>query len=497
METVLVLADQLRLDHGALADRSPGDCRILIVEAQDKIAGRSWHRQRLHLFVAGLRKFARDASAAGFEVDHRVDRSFRSALSAHRAEFSPDRIVAMTPMNRTGRDVLDRAGVELVPNTQFSCSSDDFAAWARGRRSLKMEDFYRWRRVSLDLLMEGDDPAGGKWNHDHDNRKPPPRDGRAWPAVTRFERDDIDHAVLAEMADRTDLTGDEPAGWWPTTRAEALQRLDEFIADALVPFGPFEDAMLSSEWKLAHSTLSTALNMGFLDPLEVAEAAIAAFERGDAPVNSVEGFVRQVIGWREYVYGLYWLWGDAGYAEQNALGADRPVPPAFLGEPTQMRCVSTVIERLGRYGWNHHIERLMIIGNLALTAGIDPQAVTAWMWETYVDGADWVMVPNVVGMALHADGGRMATKPYASGGAYISKMSDFCKGCHYDPKQRVGERACPYTTLYWDFLARHEERFARNHRMARQVAAMRRLADLDQVRERAVEVRSRLDAGTL
>ena len=497
METILVLGDQLRWDRGALEGRSPGDVRILVVEAHDKIVGRPWHRQRLHLFLAGLRKFARDARAAGFEVDHRRDSSFRSAIAAHREQFAPARIIAMAPMNRTGRDVLTRAGVELTQNTQFTCGVDDFVAWAKGRRSMKMEDFYRWQRVRLDLLMEGDEPAGGKWNHDHDNRQPPPKDGRGWPEIRRFEPDEIDRQIFDEMATMNGLTGAAPSGWWPTTRAEALERLDEFVTGAIVPFGPFEDAMLAAEWKLAHSTLSTAMNMGLLDPLEVVEAAIDAHARGAAPINSVEGFVRQIIGWREYVHGLYWLWGDAGYAEQNALAADAPVPPAFLGAPTKMRCVSTVIGRLHDYGWNHHIERLMVVGNLALTAGIDPQAVTRWMWETYVDGADWVMVPNVVGMALHADGGRMATKPYASGGAYISKMSDFCKGCAYDPKQRVGELACPYTTLYWDFLARHEERFSKNHRMARQVAGMRRLKDLDEVRERAVEVRSRLAAGTL
>lgn len=255
--------------------------------------------------------------------------------------------------------------------------------------------------------------------------------------------------------------------------------------------------MLGAEWKMAHSVLASSMNLGLVHPREVVEEAVDAYDRGVAPMNSVEGFVRQVIGWREYVWGLYWLWMPT-YRDANGLGADRPVPPAFTGESsTSMACVTSVIAHVEQHGYAHHIERLMVLGNLALTAGVDPQAMTSWMWASFVDGAEWVMVPNVIGMALHADGGRMATKPYASGGAYINKMSDSCKGCRYNPKKRVGDDACPFTTLYWDFLARNEETFAGNHRLARQLGGLRRLSDLDAVRERAVEIRAALDAGTL
>ncbi len=255
--------------------------------------------------------------------------------------------------------------------------------------------------------------------------------------------------------------------------------------------------MLRSEWKLAHSALSSSLNLGLLHPLEVVEAAEAAYRDGRVPIASAEGFVRQVIGWREYVWGLYWAWMPT-YAESNELGADRPVPPAFTGDaPTELACVASTIDHLERHGYAHHIERLMVLGNLALTHGVDPQSMTEWMWASFVDGAEWVMVPNVVGMALHADGGRMATKPYASGGAYLHRMSDSCGSCRFDPRKRVGERACPFTTLYWDFLARNEAALSGNHRMARQLAGMRRLSNLGEVREHAVTIRSRLDAGTL
>jgi deoxyribodipyrimidine photolyase-related protein len=255
--------------------------------------------------------------------------------------------------------------------------------------------------------------------------------------------------------------------------------------------------MLANEWKMAHSTLASSMNLGLLHPAEVVDAAIHAYREGAAPLNSVEGFVRQVIGWREYVWGLYWLWMPS-YRHENSLNARRPVPPAFTGEATtSMACVANAMGHVERRGYAHHIERLMVLGNLALTAGVDPQAMTDWMWASFVDGAEWVMLPNVIGMALHADHGRMATKPYASGGAYINKMSDSCRDCRYDPKKRVGADACPFTTLYWDFLARHEHAFANNHRMARQLGALRRLKDLPAVRERAVEVLAALDAGEL
>jgi deoxyribodipyrimidine photolyase-related protein len=362
-----------------------------------------------------------------------------------------------------------------------------------------MEDFYRWQRLRLGVLIDqtssGPEPVGGQWNYDHDNREPPPRDGRAWPAITRFGLDEIDRDVLATLP--TSAYGADPDGTWPVTRQQALVRLDEFVTTGLASFGAHEDAMLRDEWKLAHSVLASSLNIGLLHPSEVVAAAERAYRNGDAPINSVEGFVRQIIGWREYVWGVYWLWMP-GYDALNMLNVTRPVPPAFRGESsTEMACVASAIASVHDRAYAHHIQRLMVLGNLALTAGVDPKAMTDWMRESFVDAADWVMLPNVVGMALHADGGMMATKPYASGGAYINKMSDSCKSCRFDPKQRVSPDACPFTTLYWDFLARNADAFANNHRMFRPLASMRQLKDLDAVRERAVEVLGLLDRGEL
>ena len=492
--SVWILGDQLNRDVASLADVAPGDRVVLMVESESKRRSKRWHIQRYHVVVSAMRHFAAELAAAGFEVDYRRAPTLADGLRAHRAERGIDRVTAMEPMSWDGRRLLERLEVEVVTGNQFLCHYDDFAAWAAARSRLTMEDFYRWQRTRLDLLMESDGPAGDRWNFDAENREPPPRDGRSWPAISRFPLDDIDREVLA---DAPDTWGSEPTGLWPVTRTQARQRLDEFIEHGLAPFGPHEDAMLAREWKLAHSALSSSLNLGLLHPAEVVERAERAYREGRAPINSVEGFVRQVAGWREYVWGLYWHWMPE-YRHENGLGARRAVPPAMTGAAdTSMACVRGVVDHVRERGYAHHIERLMVLGNLALTAGVDPQAMTDWMWSSFVDGAEWVMLPNVVGMALHADGGRMATKPYASGGAYINKMSDYCRGCVYDPRRRTGDDACPFTTLYWDFLARNEDELAGNHRLARQFAGMRRLGDLADVRTRAQEVLQRLDAGTL
>jgi deoxyribodipyrimidine photolyase-related protein len=342
--------------------------------------------------------------------------------------------------------------------------------------------------------MDGDEPVGGRWNFDADNREPPPRDGRAWPEVLRDELDDVDREVIAGLPDS--CWGDAPDGTWATSRAGALARLDHAVTEVLPRFGPHEDAMLSTSWAMAHTLLSPYLNLGLLLPGEVCDTVEAAHRRGEVPIASAEGFIRQVIGWREYVWGRYWQWMPA-YRDANELGATRPLPPVFTGGSTDMACVGHVLSSVRAHGWAHHIQRLMVLGNLSLTAGVDPWALTEWMWSSFVDGAEWVMLPNVIGMALHADGGRMATKPYASGGAYLDRMSDYCGQCRYDRRQRTGEDACPFTTLYWDFLDRHHDRFLRNARVARQVRASERLGDLPEVRERATEVLVRLDRGQL
>jgi deoxyribodipyrimidine photolyase-related protein len=500
VRTVLVFGDQLHRSIGAMADASPADTRVLMVESSEKIASQAWHVQRAHFYLASMRRFADELRVDGFEVVYRRSNSFRVALREHRAEFPDDAVVATEPNSWRARLLLDELGVETVASNQFLCHHRDFTNWVNSRKSagyktFKMEDFYRWQRQRLGYLMDGDQPVTGRWNYDAENREPPPKTGHdRWASPLVDPLDDLDHDVIASLPDT--CTGQPPTGTWATSREGALRRLRHFVDHHLAIFGPHEDAMLSANWHLAHSLLSPYLNNGLLLPSEVCDAVQAAYDTGAVDIASAEGFVRQIIGWREYVWGLYWM-SMPDYRDENALGADMPLPPVFTGGDTKMNCMSCTLHGIDDYAWAHHIQRLMVLGNFALTAGIRPRAFLDWMSRVFVDAAEWVMVPNVVGMALYADGGRMATKPYASGGAYIDKMSDYCKGCSYDRKKRVGDDACPFTTLYWDFLLRHADQFVRNPRIATQVRAAQKLADADAVRERATAVRVSLRAGTL
>lgn len=496
--TVWILGDQLHRHVSSLEGADPASTVVLFITSRAKITARPWHRQRLHVILAGMARFASELRAEGFQVDEREADTFAEGLAAHRARFSPAAVRMTTPESFGGEALARRLGVELVESNLFLTTRQEFAEWATGVRErggrLRMEDFYRWQRRRLGILMEGDEPAGGRWNFDAENRLPPPRTPVAWPEVVTDELDALDARIVASLPDGT--VGDPPVGWWPTSRTAAQRRLAAFIDDGLDRFGPYEDAMLSAEPRLAHSMLSVALNLGLLHPREACDAVEDAYQAGRVSLTSAEGFIRQVVGWREYVRGLYWWWGPS-YRDHNLLDAERPLPPAFVTGATTMRCVQVTVGGVERHGWVHHIQRLMVLANLCTLAGVEPKAVLDWMWERFVDGAEWVMVPNVVGMGLHADGGLMATKPYIAGGAYLRRMSDYCRSCRYDPRRRTGEDACPFTTLYWWFLDRHRERFARHARMAPQVRSLERLGDIEEVRARAEQVLALLDAGLL
>ncbi len=494
MDTVWVLGDQLNRRISSLAARPPADTRVLFIESSAKITSKRFHRQRLHLVITAMRRFAAELAAQGFEVDYRIADSFAAGLADHRKEFEPSRVVAMESMSYRMRHRLPEMNVEVTRSNQFLCHYEEFADWAQGRKRLVMEDFYRSQRRRLGYLMDGKEPAGGAWNFDAENRQPPPRDGRDWPRPVRSRLDELDREVMAELP--ADAVGAYPDGTWATSRRAAQARLRHVVENVLPIFGPHEDAMLAREWSMAHTLLSPYLNLGLLYPDEVCQAAESAFREGKVPIASAEGFIRQIIGWREYVWGAYWLWMP-GYATRNSLDAHRPLPPLFTSGDTQMRCVSETLQSVAAHGYAHHIQRLMILGNFALLAGVAPLEMVDWMWASFVDGAEWVMLPNVLGMALHADNGMMATKPYAAGGNYIKRMSDYCGPCRFNPRQRVGDDACPFTTLYWCFLDTHRDRFAANHRMARQLATLDRLGDLAALRLRGDEVSGLLDAGIL
>ncbi len=499
MSAVIVVPyDQLNRTHGALRNARPDTHEILMVESESMLRSRTWHAQRLFLLLSSAAHFRAELEAEGFTVHHVHGTTTVDAIAQFRSTRRPDSLIAAEPGSHAQYAAWRTAGVDFVPNDLFLTSRADFAHWAVGQSGLRMDAFYRWQRKRLGILMDGDRPVGGRWSFDADNRLPPPKGAHAWPAVLEHEPDAIDVATWADIEERgLPVTGAAPDGTWATTRAGALRQLHHFVEHGLKDFGPYEDAMPADTWSANHSLLSPYLNLGLLHPREVIDAVLATYADGSVPLGSCEGFIRQVIGWREYVNGLYWHFGD-DYRRANALGATRAMPAALTAPgTTSMACVGSIVNDIDRRGWVHHIPRLMVLANLALIAGIAPAAFLAWMRRVFVDAADWVMVPNVIGMGVHADGGRMMTKPYAAGGAYISRMGRYCGSCAFDPRRRTGEDACPFTTLYWDFLDRNRAQFEGNPRMAQQIRGLDRLSDLPDVRARATEVLSRLDAGTL
>jgi deoxyribodipyrimidine photolyase-related protein len=497
-ETILLLNDHLHRHYGALKNATPATHRVLVVESERMLTTRSWHVQRLFFLISARDHFLQDLVAEGFEVELIRSPDTPAGIAQYRLANPDSHIVATEPSSHRQLKQFQELGITLHPNDFFLTPRPLFSQWASAQKTLVMENFYRAQRLRLNILMEGAEPIGGKWNYDADNRLPPPKGEHRWPAYLQHSRDAIDERVLQEIKDRKlPVFGKLPDSTWGTTRQAALQQLDHFLTHCFDEFGAYEDAMTTESWAVNHSLLSPYLNVGLLHAEEVIEAALKRFKGGDIPLAGAEGFIRQIIGWREYINGLYWFFGDL-YRHENSLAANRPLLPLFEdSSKTEMKCVATTVEDIHSRAWVHHIPRLMVLSNLALITGTSPQEFLDWMRRAFIDAADWVMVPNVIGMSLHADGGKLATKPYASGGAYISKMSNYCKSCAFDPKKRVGEDACPFTTLYWDFLSRNRDRFAKNHRMAQQLAGINRLSDLAETKERAQEVLDLLSRGEL
>ena len=498
MKAALILNDHLNRHYGVLKGASPSTHRILVIESQRMLTTRSWHIQRLFFLISAREHFLAELRGEGFEVTFIQSADTRTGVAEFRKKYPDVEIEVAEPSSHKQYADFKELGIIFIENDFFLTSRTLFAQWANSQKSLVMENFYRAQRVRLDILMEGKDPVGGKWNYDAENRLPPPKGAHSWPRYLEHDRDEIDRKVLQDIKARNLPTfGDEPDATWATTRAGALKQLEHFLESAFAEFGAYEDAMPSESWAVNHSLLSPYLNIGLLHADEVIDAAMARFTKGGIPLASAEGFIRQIIGWREYINGLYWHFGDL-YRAENALAANRPLLPLFEdSSKTKMNCVAMQVSDIEKRAWVHHIPRLMVLSNLALITGTSPQEFLDWMRRAFIDAADWVMVPNVIGMSLHADGGRLATKPYASGGSYISKMGNFCKGCAFDPKKRVGDDACPFTTLYWDFLERNRERFAKNHRMGQQLAGINRLSDLPELKVRAQEVLELLSRGEL
>lgn len=473
-------ADQLGphfLDHR--------DQPVLLIESRAVFGRRRFHRRKAHLVLSALRH---RAAELGDQALFLRTRTYGEALERVREPIS---VCQPTTWAADGF-VRSRPAIEVLPARGFCTDRADFDEWAKRQRTLLLENFYRDARRRFELLMDGEQPVGGRWNFDADNREPAPKGAETLgvPAPWRPDEDEIDEQVRADL-DRWERDGDaafigrDGPREFPVTATEAQTALGVFVRDRLPHFGPHEDAMLSGDRFMAHSLLSAPMNLGLLDPLDCAYAAEDAYRAGNAPLASVEGYIRQLIGWRDYIWHVYWYFGP-DYRRHNALQAHAGLPEWFAeldADAVEARCLRDVLAQVRDHGWAHHIPRLMVLSNYALQRGWDPAAVTDWFHRCFVDGYDWVMVANVVGMSQHADGGLMATKPYAAGGAYINRMSDYCGHCVYRPAERVGERACPFTAGYWMFLQRNKNYLGGNTRMSQPLAGLRRLTDLDDVIE--------------
>ena len=484
---VLVLGDQLDGNSSAFDGFDPAQDRILMVEALGE-SQRVWsHKARTVIFLAAMRHFADALRGRGWPVTyHTLDDTPQGGLveviAHHLATLQPRTLVCVEPGEQWLEAALQSAAagagcaVELRLDTHFMVSRADFMRWAQGYKQLRMEFFYRHVRKQTRILMDGDEPAGGAWNYDAENRASfgkqgpglvPPHAGFPPDAVTR----EVMAAVQRHLADNPGGLDDFD---WPVTRKQALVALQDFVDHRLELFGRYQHAMWAGQPFLYHARLSAALNLKLLDPREVVEAAVAAWRTGRAGLASVEGFVRQIIGWREFIRGVYWL-DMPGMAAANHFGHARDLPGWFWTGDTHMACQRDAIGQTLRFGYAHHIQRLMVTGLFGLLAEIDPRQLAHWYLAVYVDAVEWVELPNVAGMALFANGGRFTSKPYAASGAYIQRMSNHCSGCRYDPAKKTGQDACPLTTLYWNFLDRHEAELGGSPRTALMVKNLQRL----------------------
>jgi deoxyribodipyrimidine photolyase-related protein len=486
---ILVLGDQLTPTLASLRAGDPATDRVLMVEVMEEATYVGHHKKKIAFLFAAMRHFADALRALGWTVDYVTlddpgnSGSFTGEVARAIARLAPQRIVVTHPCEWRVLDAMQgwsaRFGVpvSILPDDRFLCSIESFAAWAEGRKQLRMEYFYRDMRRRTGLLMDaGGEPEGGQWNYDAENRKAADP-ATVFPAVPRFAPDAITADVLALVADRFAAHfGDLEPFWFGVTRASAEQARDAFMACALPRFGDYQDAMLSGQRFLFHSVLSQYLNCGLLDPLDLCHRAEAEYRAGRAPLNAVEGFIRQILGWREYVRGIYWR-TMPGYGRRNHLEAHRPLPAFYWTGDTRMACVKACVDQTRAEAYAHHIQRLMVTGTFAMMAGIDPHEVHQWYLAVYADAYEWVELPNTLGMSQFADGGLLASKPYAASGAYINRMSNYCAGCSYDVEAKTGAQACPFNLLYWDFLARNRDKLGRNPRLAQMYRTYDRLSD--------------------
>lgn len=496
---ILVLGDQLDPDNPALTGIDRDRDGIVMIEAAGEAVHVWSHQSRIALFLSAMRHYAealrsRDLPVQYLELDAVAETALAARLRGVIAKCRPKKLIVCKPgeyrVQQDIEQVCRESGIalEVRADSHFLCSREAFSAWAKGRRELRMEFFYREMRRRHDVMMEDGQPAGGRWNFDQENRAGFPKTGPGpLPVPPQFAPDAVTLEVIAMVRSRfAQHPGDLDGFNWPVTRADALRALEDFIQHRLPDFGLHQDAMWTGMPFGWHSLLSAALNLKLLHPREVIAVAVAAWREGHAPLAATEGFVRQILGWREFIRGVYWL-DMPGLLEANHFGHDRALPAWYWTGETAMNCMREAIGQTLRHGYAHHIQRLMVMGNFALLAGVAPQAVHEWYLAVYVDAVEWAELPNTAGMALYANGGRFTSKPYIASGAYINRMSNYCNSCRYDVKLKTGAQACPFNTLYWNFLDRHEQQLARNPRtvlMARNVSRLS-AAERDAIRTSA------------
>lgn len=472
----LILGDQLSQSISSLEGYDSSQDIILMCEVWEEATYVKHHKKKIAFLFSAMRHFALELEHSGYRVhyikldDEHNSGSFREevkrALELHKIErivvTHPGEYRLLTEVKKWETDFC--IPVEIRPDNRFLCSAEEFSNWARGKKQLRMEYFYREMRKRYSILMDGEEPLGGQWNYDADNRKPP-EDGLNIPQPFITPPDDITRAVIDLVSKRfANHFGNLDPFYFAVTRDQALQVLTRFIEQRLNHFGDYQDAMIEGEPWMYHAHISFYLNCGLLLPLECVRAAEQAYHQAKVPLNAVEGFIRQIIGWREYVHGIYWL-KMPGYVDENFFEAKRNLPDFYWTANTKMNCLRQCVQETKENAYAHHIQRLMVLGNFALLAGIDPKQVNEWFLIVYADAYEWVELPNVSGMILFADGGYLASKPYAAGGSYINKMSNYCKNCSYKVTKKNGSDACPFNYLYWDFLARNRQKLQFNQRI--------------------------------
>jgi len=502
---VLILGDQLNDDAAVFDDFDPEQDAVWMTEVRGE-AEHVWsHKARIAMFFAAMRCFRDKLKQNGITVYYRElnapgnQGDLGSELKAAISKYSPQQLALTSPGEYRVREMLVQAAgeldlqIDIRCDKHFLCTDEEFQKHAEGRKQLRMEYFYREMRRRYNILMDDDQPAGGSWNYDKENRGSFSQNGPGDIAEpVEFPPCETTREVL-ELVDR--LFDDHPGSLehfdWPVTAEQAEQALEDFIENRLPDFGKYQDAMWTDEPYLYHSRLSAAMNLKLIDPLQVVQAVEEAYQEGHAPLNAAEGFIRQILGWREYTRGVYWLYMPE-YLQRNGLQADAPLPEFFWNGETEMNCLKQAIQQTLKFGYAHHIQRLMITGLFPLLLGVSPQAVHEWYLAVYVDAVEWVVLPISLRMSKHADGGVMGSKPYIASGKYIDRMSNYCSGCRFNPGEATGDDACPFTTLYWDFLMRHRKELEKNPRMSMQVKNLDRkpTTEQDEIRSHAESIKA-------